>query len=64
MLSSVQLFVNLWTVLSYWSPLSMEFFSGKSTAVGCAFLLQGIFLNQGSKLCLLQLLHCRRILYW
>ena len=31
-------------------------FSGKSTGVGCHFLLQGIFLTQGSDLCLL---HCR-----
>ena len=30
---------------------------------GCHFLLQGIFQTQGSNLCLLYLLHCRRILY-
>ena len=28
-----------------------------STGVGCCFLLQGIFLTQGSNLCLLHLLH-------
>ena len=28
-------------------------FSGKNTGVGCYFLLQGIFLTQGSNLCLL-----------
>ena len=32
-------------------------FSGKSTGVGSHFLLQGIFLTQGSDLCLL---HCRQ----
>ena len=31
--------------------------------VGCHFLLQGIFLTQGSNLHFLWLLHCRRILY-
>ena len=30
---------------------------GKSTGVGCRFLLQGIFLTQGSNLHLLRLLH-------
>ena len=45
-LSPVQLFVTPWTVayqlLPPWdSP-------GKSTGVGCHFLLQGIFLTQGS----------------
>ena len=29
----------------------------KNTGVGCHFLLQGIFLTQGSNLCLLHLLH-------
>ena len=33
---------------------------GKNTGVGCHFLLQGIFLTQGSNL---GLLHCRQILY-
>ena len=36
---------------------------GKNTGVGCHFLLQGIFLTQGSNLNLLRLLHCRQILY-
>ena len=40
-------------------PLSMEV-TGKNTGVGCHFLLQGIFLIQGSNLALL---HCRHILY-
>ena len=31
-------------------------FSGKNTGVGCHFLLQGIFVTQGSNLCLLRLL--------
>ena len=33
---------------------------GKNTGVGCHFLLQRIFLTQGSNLCLR---HCRQILY-
>ena len=32
-------------------------FPGKNTGVGCCFLFLGIFLNQGSKLHLLSLLH-------
>ena len=32
-------------------------FPGKNTAVGCHFLLQGIFPTQGSNLCHLHLLH-------
>ena len=39
---------------------------GKNTGVGCHALLQGIFLTQGSTLCLLHLLPCppdRRVLY-
>ena len=35
---------------------------GKNTAVGCHFLLQGIFPTQGSNLGLLHLLHRRQIL--
>ena len=31
--------------------------------MGCHFLLQGIFLTQGSNSCLFHLLHCRHILY-
>ena len=37
----------------------MGFYS-KNTGVGCHFLLQGIFLTQGSNP---DLLHCRQILY-
>ena len=47
LLSRVQLFVTPWTV-TYQASLSMGFFSGKSTGVGCHFLLQGIFSTQGS----------------
>ena len=36
------------------------YFPGKNTGVYCHFLLQGIFLTQGSNL---GLLHCRQILY-
>ena len=41
------------------APLSMGF-PGKSTGVGCHFLLQGIFSTQGSNL---GLVHCRQTLY-
>ena len=51
LLSCVWLFANQWTeLLSAWD------FPGKSTGVGCCFLLQGIFLTQGLNphlLCLL-----------
>ena len=40
-LSRVQLFVTPWTV-AHQDPPSMEFL-GKSTGVGCHFLLRGIF---------------------
>ena len=33
-------------------PVSMDF-PGKNTGIGCHFLLQGIFLSQGSNQCLL-----------
>ena len=36
---------------------------GKNIGVGCYALLQGIFPIQGLNLHLLQLLHCRQILY-
>ena len=50
--SHVHLFVSLWTIASQ-APLSMEFSPGKNTGVGCCALLQGIFLIQGSNLCLM-----------
>ena len=50
--SCVQLFVT--RLLSQWN------FPGKSTGVGCYFLLQGIFPTQGSNPALL---HCRQTLY-
>ena len=57
--SSVQLFSTPWTIyISHQAPLSMGFPS--NTGVGCPFLLQGIFLIQGSNP---SLLHCRQILY-
>ena len=52
-------FAAPWTVACQ-APLSMGF-PGKSTEVGCRFLLQGIFPRLGSNL---YLLHCRRILYY
>ena len=59
MLFFVILFFHHW-VVSLLQPicsLSGSFcpwdFSGKNTGVGCHFLLQGIFLTQGSNLCLL-----------
>ena len=54
-LSRVQLFVTLWTVAH--SLLSPWNFPDKNTAVSCQFLLQGIFLTQGSNPHLLHLLH-------
>ena len=51
MLSHVQLFEIPWTaatrLLYSWN------FPVKNTKVGCHFLLQGIFLTQGSNLCIL-----------
>ena len=57
-LSHVQLFVTPWTIayrfLHPWD------FPGKSTRMGCHFLLQGIFPTQGSNQ---GLPHCRQTLY-
>ena len=53
--SRVWLFAMLWTVV-HQAALSMAS-PGKNTVVCCHFLLQGIFLTQGSNLCLLCLLH-------
>ena len=46
MLSLVRLFLTPWTIASQ-ALLSMGF-PGKNIAVGCYFLLQGIFLTQGA----------------
>ena len=54
-LSHVQLFVTPWTML-----LCPWDFPGKSTGVGCQFLLQRIFLTQGLNP---GLPHCRQTLY-
>ena len=57
-----KLFWFFWDPLDYSPPGS--FVHGilrKNTGVRCHFLLQGIFLIQGSNPCLL---HCRWILYW
>ena len=57
LLSCVQLFATSWTVaLQAPSPMG---FPGKNTGVGCHFLLQGIFLTQGSNP---GLPHCRQTL--
>ena len=58
-LSCAQLFVTVWIgactkLLCPWD------FQGKSTGVGCHFLLQGIFPTQGSNP---GLSHCRQTLY-
>ena len=45
-ISHVQLFAAPWTV-AYQAPLSMDF-PGNSTGMDCHFLLQRIFLTQGS----------------
>ena len=39
-------------------------FSGKNTGTDCYFLLQGIFLTQGSNPSLLHLQHCRWIFFY
>ena len=57
----VQLFGTPWTVARQ-APLSTGF-SRQEYWSGFHALLQGIFPIQGSNLCLLWLLHCRRILY-
>ena len=57
-LSRVQLFATPWTV-AYQAPPTWDF-PGKSTGVGCHFLLQGIFLTQGSNP---GLPHCRQTPY-
>ena len=44
-------------------PSVHRIFQARELDQGCHFLLQGIFLTQGSKPCLLCLLHCRQILY-
>ena len=59
--SRVQLFAILWN-----SPPGSSIHGdspGKNTRVGCHALLQEIFLTQGSNSRLLQLLHCKWILY-
>ena len=57
-LSRVRLFASPWTVA--YQALGPWIFPGKSTGVGCHFLLQGIFLTQGSNP---GLPHCRQMLY-
>ena len=58
LLSRVRLFMTPWTIACQ-APLSMGF-SRQDTGVGYHFLLQGIFLTQGSNP---GLLNCREILY-
>ena len=58
LLSLVQLFATPWTIVS--NLLHPWNFLGKSTGVGCHFLLQGIFPTQGL---ILGLPHCRQTLY-
>ena len=58
-LSRVRLFATPWTVA--YQLLRPWNFPGENTGVGCHFLLQGIFLTQGSNL---GLLHCRQTVYY
>ena len=58
LLSRVQLFATPWTV-TYQRKLVWDF-PGKSTGVGCHFLLQGIFPTKGLDP---GLWHCRHMLY-
>ena len=53
--SRVQLFVTPWTA-TYQALLCPWDFPGKNAGLGSCFLLQGIFLTQGSNP---GLLHCR-----
>ena len=58
-----QLCLTQWITVTQWIPARLFHpwgFPGKNTAVGCCFLLQGIFLIQESNMCLL---HCRLTLY-
>ena len=52
MLSHVQLFVTPWNCGPP-DPSVHGIFQAKNVRVACHFLLQGIYLTQGSKLCLL-----------
>ena len=58
LLCHVRLFAIPWTVAARF--ICIWDFPGKNIGIGCHFLLQGIFLTQGSNLCLL---NCRQILY-
>ena len=60
--SVVSDFVASWTVTCL-ALLSMGF-SSKNTGVGCYFLLQGIFLTQGSNPHLLHMYMFMYIYYW
>ena len=51
LLSHVRFIATPWTV-AHQTPLSMKF-PDNSTGAGCHFILQGIFLTQGSNPCLL-----------
>ena len=57
----VGLFADLWTI-AHLAPLSMGF-SRLEYCGGLSYLPPGVFPTQGSNLYLLQLLHCRLILY-
>ena len=61
-LTHVQLFVAPWTIQPTRLLCALDS-PGKNTGMGCHYLLQGIFLTQGSNLCFLSLLHCSWILY-
>ena len=58
-LSHARLFMTPW-IVAYTKLLCPWDFQGKSTGVGCHFLLQGIFPTQGSNP---GLSHCRQMLY-
>ena len=51
MLTFVQLLSHVWLALTPWTVAQQtsQCSPGKNTGVGCHFLLQGIFLDQGSK---------------
>ena len=61
LLSRARLFATPWIVVACTKLLRPWDFQGKSTAVGCHFLLQGIFPTQGSNP---DLSHCRQTHYY
>ena len=60
-LSRVRFFVTPWPIARQFPLVYLQNFPGKDTGVGCHFLLQRIFLIQGSNWHRPSLLHYRQI---